>query len=61
VGVIGLTSPNSHRYSRAPAPAADWPDRVQALAGELRGDGARWVVARRYGLKTTLKAPSSFF
>jgi hypothetical protein len=45
VGVIGLTSPNSHRYSRAPAPAADWPDRVQALAGELRGDGARWVVA----------------
>src|SRR4051795_7177261 len=45
VGVIGLTSPNSHRYSRAPAPAADWPDRVPALAGELRGDGARWVVA----------------
>jgi hypothetical protein len=45
VGVIGLTSPNSHRYSRAPAPAADRSHRVQALAGALRGDGARWVVA----------------
>jgi hypothetical protein len=45
VGVIGLTSPNSHRYSRAPAPAGDWPQRVEGLAGELRADGARWVVA----------------
>jgi 2',3'-cyclic-nucleotide 2'-phosphodiesterase (5'-nucleotidase family) len=45
IGVIGLTSPNSHRYSRAPAPAADWPHRVGELARELRRGGARWVVA----------------
>lgn len=45
IGVIGLTSPNSHRYSRAPAPAADWPQRVGELARELCGGGARWVVA----------------
>jgi 2',3'-cyclic-nucleotide 2'-phosphodiesterase (5'-nucleotidase family) len=45
VGAIGLTSPRSHLYSRAPEPAAEWPERVAVLARRLRDDGARWVVA----------------
>jgi 2',3'-cyclic-nucleotide 2'-phosphodiesterase (5'-nucleotidase family) len=45
LGVIGLTHPNVHRLSSAPPPAGDWPERVGPLARELRGQGARWVVA----------------
>lgn len=45
VGVIGLTHPHSDRYSRAPALAPDWPERIGPLARELRNAGARWVVA----------------
>jgi hypothetical protein len=45
VGAIGLTHPHSHRLSQAPEPAPDWPERVRALAADLRRDGARWVVA----------------
>jgi 2',3'-cyclic-nucleotide 2'-phosphodiesterase (5'-nucleotidase family) len=45
VGVIGLTHPACHELSRAPAPAADWPERVAAAARALRDGGARWVVA----------------
>jgi hypothetical protein len=44
IGVIGLTHPASDRFSRAPR-IADWHHRVGELAGELRRDGARWVVA----------------
>jgi hypothetical protein len=45
VGVIGLTHPQVHELTRAPAPYEDWPQRVEAHARELRRDGARWVVA----------------
>jgi 2',3'-cyclic-nucleotide 2'-phosphodiesterase (5'-nucleotidase family) len=45
VGVIGLTHPQVHEFTRAPAPYDDWPERVPAHARELRRDGARWVVA----------------
>jgi len=45
LGVIGLTHPHVHRLSKAPAPLDDWPGRVAPLARELRGQGARWVVA----------------
>ena len=45
VGVIGLTHPRADCLSTAPRAAADWPERVAALARDLRADGARWVVA----------------
>jgi 2',3'-cyclic-nucleotide 2'-phosphodiesterase (5'-nucleotidase family) len=45
LGVIGLTHPHVHRLTKAPPPAEDWPGRVGPLARELRGRGARWVVA----------------
>jgi 2',3'-cyclic-nucleotide 2'-phosphodiesterase (5'-nucleotidase family) len=45
VGVIGLTHPQVHEFTRAPAPFGDWPARVERHARELRRDGARWVVA----------------
>lgn len=45
VGVIGLTHPRCDRLSEAPPIADDWTERVRALAGDLRADGARWVVA----------------
>ncbi len=45
LGVIGLTHPRVDRFCRAPAPAEDWPARVADLAADLRGQGARWVVA----------------
>jgi hypothetical protein len=45
VGVIGLTHPQVDQLTRAPAPYDDWSDRVTAHARELRGRGARWVVA----------------
>jgi hypothetical protein len=43
VGVIGLTNPQIDLSSRRPRPFDDW--RVEELARELRGGGARWVVA----------------
>jgi 2',3'-cyclic-nucleotide 2'-phosphodiesterase (5'-nucleotidase family) len=45
VGAIGLGHPESHRFTAAPPVAEDWPQRVVALAEDLRRDGARWVVA----------------
>ena len=45
LGVIGLTHPQVHRLTQAPPPAGDWGERVAPLARELRGQGARWVVA----------------
>jgi 2',3'-cyclic-nucleotide 2'-phosphodiesterase (5'-nucleotidase family) len=45
LGVIGLTHPHVHRLTEAPPPAEDWPGRVEPLARDLRGQGARWVVA----------------
>jgi 2',3'-cyclic-nucleotide 2'-phosphodiesterase (5'-nucleotidase family) len=45
LGVIGLTHPHVHRLTQAPPPADDWAGRVAPLARELRGQGARWVVA----------------
>jgi hypothetical protein len=45
VGVLGLTHPGSHRFSAAPAPPPDWQERIGPLARDLRGAGARWVVA----------------
>jgi hypothetical protein len=45
VGVIGLTHPQCDRYTAAPPLAADWEERVEPLARELREKGARWVVA----------------
>jgi len=45
LGVIGLTHPHVDRLTQAPAPVEDWPGRVEPLARELRGQGARWVVA----------------
>ena len=45
VGVIGLTHPHVHRLTKAPPPAEGWGGRVEPLARELRGQGARWVVA----------------
>ena len=44
VGVIGLTHPDSVRFSSAPALISGWPERVVTLARELRDAGARWVV-----------------
>jgi 2',3'-cyclic-nucleotide 2'-phosphodiesterase (5'-nucleotidase family) len=45
LGVIGLTHPHVDRLSEAPAPLEGWAGRVEPLARELRGQGARWVVA----------------
>jgi hypothetical protein len=45
LGVIGLTHPHVDRLTEAPPPAEDWPERVAPLARELRGQGARWVLA----------------
>ena len=45
IGVIGLAHPDGHRFTPAPRVADDWPERVVALAAELRRQGARWVVA----------------
>ena len=45
VGAIGLAHPDGHRFTPAPPVADDWPERVVALAAELRRQGARWVVA----------------
>jgi hypothetical protein len=45
LGVIGLTHPQVDRLSSAPPPSEGWHDRVPELAGDLRGAGARWVVA----------------
>jgi hypothetical protein len=45
LGVIGLTNPHIDRFSLGPPLAEDWPGRVGVLARELRGQGARWVVA----------------
>jgi 2',3'-cyclic-nucleotide 2'-phosphodiesterase (5'-nucleotidase family) len=45
LGVVGLAHPDGHRFTPAPPVAGDWPERVIALAGELRRQGARWVVA----------------
>jgi hypothetical protein len=45
VGVIGLTHPQVHELTRAPAPYDDWQARVPEHARALRRDGARWVVA----------------
>jgi Calcineurin-like phosphoesterase len=45
VGVIALTHPHVDRFTPAPPPAPDWPERVPELARSLRADGARWVVA----------------
>ena len=45
LGVIGLTHPQLHRLTKAPPPADGWAERVAPLARELRGQGARWVVA----------------
>jgi len=45
LGVIGLTHPHVHQLTEAPPPADDWAERVAPLARELRGQGARWVVA----------------
>jgi 2',3'-cyclic-nucleotide 2'-phosphodiesterase (5'-nucleotidase family) len=45
LGAIGLAHPDGHRFTAAPPVAADWPQRVVALAHDLRRDGARWVVA----------------
>jgi hypothetical protein len=45
LGVIGLTNPHIDRFSLGPRVAEDWPDRVEALARELREQGARWVAA----------------
>jgi len=45
LGVIGLTHPHVHQLTKAPPPAEGWPERVGPLAGELRAQGARWVVA----------------
>jgi hypothetical protein len=43
LGVIGLTHPYSHRSSRAPLPAENWPKRIGELAQDLRAQGAYWV------------------
>lgn len=45
LGAIGLAHPDGHRFTSAPPVAVDWPERVVALAQELRRGGARWVVA----------------
>ena len=45
LGVIGLTHPHLDRLTEAPAPTHDWAERVEPLARDLRGRGARWVVA----------------
>ena len=45
VGVIGLTHPDSARFSSAPGLISGWPERVVTLARDLRAAGARWVVA----------------
>src|SRR4051812_22198983 len=45
VGAIGLAHPDGHEFTPASPVLADWPQRVVALAEELRRDGARWVVA----------------
>jgi 2',3'-cyclic-nucleotide 2'-phosphodiesterase (5'-nucleotidase family) len=45
VGAVGLGHPESHRFTAAPPVAEDWPQRVVALAEDLRRNGARWVVA----------------
>ena len=45
LGVIGLTNPHVDKFSLGPRVAEDWPDRVEALARELRERGARWVAA----------------
>lgn len=45
LGVIGLAHPDGHRFTAAPPVADDWPQRVIALAAELRREGARWVLA----------------
>jgi hypothetical protein len=45
MGVIGLTHPYVDRLTEAPPPAGDWAERVEPLARDLRGQGARWVVA----------------
>ena len=45
LGVIGLTNPHVDKFSLGPRVAEDWPDRVEALARELRERGADWVVA----------------
>jgi hypothetical protein len=44
-GVIGLTNPRIGEYSLGPKTDQGWPERVGALARELRSRGARWVVA----------------
>jgi 2',3'-cyclic-nucleotide 2'-phosphodiesterase (5'-nucleotidase family) len=45
LGAIGLAHPQGHRFTPAPPPLDDWPERVAPLARELRAAGARWVVA----------------
>jgi 2',3'-cyclic-nucleotide 2'-phosphodiesterase (5'-nucleotidase family) len=45
LGVIGLAHPDGHRFTAAPPVADRWPERVVAFAQDLRGAGARWVVA----------------
>jgi 2',3'-cyclic-nucleotide 2'-phosphodiesterase (5'-nucleotidase family) len=45
LGVIGLAHPQGHEFTPARPPFEDWPERVVAHAGELRAQGARWVVA----------------
>src|SRR4051812_49182293 len=45
IGAIGLAHPEGHAFTAAPPTFADWPQRVVALAAELRRDGARWIVA----------------
>jgi 2',3'-cyclic-nucleotide 2'-phosphodiesterase (5'-nucleotidase family) len=48
LGVIGLTTPHLHHFADAPPPAEDWTARIPGLAAELRGAGARWVVALQH-------------
>lgn len=45
LGVIGLTHPQVDRLSSAPTLHQGWAERVDDLARDLRGAGARWVVA----------------
>src|SRR4051794_3547514 len=45
LGAIGLAHPDGHRFTSAPPVFEEWPERVVALADQMRRDGARWVVA----------------
>src|SRR5436190_14171005 len=45
LGVIGIGHPRNDRLSGGPAPSPGWERRIAPVAAELRGQGARWVVA----------------